>query len=125
MGIVKELNERGLLPRIINGASAGSLITAAIGSSLPTLSMTDFHIRVRTDVELDEMDEHTIARLDHFKFDWMNPGRSTNWKIRHTLKSLLPESSKWIVDACFGVLIDGRSPYKLDVNRLIEVSLSP
>ena len=31
VGIVKELNERGLLPRVINGASAGSLITAAIG----------------------------------------------------------------------------------------------
>lgn len=51
----------------------------------------------------------------------MIPGRSGNWAIRRYCKEQLPENCQWIVDAFFGILIDGRSPYKLDVNRLIEV----
>lgn len=54
----------------------------------------------------------------------MIPGRSENWEIRRYCKEKLPPNYQWIVDAFFGILIDGRSPYKLDVNRLIEVCIS-
>lgn len=78
---------------------------------------------VRTDAELDELDEHTIPRLDHFRFDWEIPGRSSNWRVRQSIKNLFPRSIQWLVDVFFAVVIDGRSAYKLDVNRLIEVTI--
>ncbi len=83
----------------------------------------DISCSVRTDAELDLLDEHTVPRLEHFLFDWELPGISSNWRIRNQLKSLLPERFQWCIDFLFAVTIDGRSSYKLDVNRLIEVTI--
>jgi hypothetical protein len=113
--------------------SLGSSMELRLGVSSPPPSglllplsgcLTLLH-SVRTDAELDGLDEHTIPRLDHFCFDWEIPGRSANWKVRQTAKSWVPKSAQWLVDAFFGIVIDGRSMYTLDVNRLIEVSAFP
>ncbi len=53
MGFVKALFDQGILPRVLSGASAGSIISSMIG--------------VRTDDELYSMFTDGIARLDFFK----------------------------------------------------------
>ena len=53
MGFVKALFDQGILPRVLSGASAGSIITSMIG--------------VRTDDELYSMFTDGLAKLDFFK----------------------------------------------------------
>lgn len=53
VGFVKALFDQGILPRVLSGASAGSIISSMIG--------------VRTDDELYSMFTDGIARLDFFK----------------------------------------------------------
>jgi len=57
VGVIKELMEQGLLPRVISGSSAGSIVTAALGC------LTDSEIRGEL-FDPSEMDLHYFGRSD-------------------------------------------------------------
>jgi predicted acylesterase/phospholipase RssA len=89
MGLVKSLFTEGLLPRVISGASAGSLMASIIGTT--------------TDDELSRVvganDMATAFRTDFFSFPW-------NKKVRpkRSFQYFLPQSFRWVGDWLLGKL---------------------
>ena len=93
MGVSKALWEEGLLPRVISGASAGSLMAAMIGT--------------KTDEGLDEAFHpefgHTKFRRDFFRYSSV-PTSS----IAKKLQKLIPENLRWIGDILLCFIFDGK-----------------
>eukprot|EP00603_Paraphysomonas_imperforata_P012561 CAMPEP_0114453912 /NCGR_PEP_ID=MMETSP0104-20121206/2302_1 /TAXON_ID=37642 ORGANISM="Paraphysomonas imperforata, Strain PA2" /NCGR_SAMPLE_ID=MMETSP0104 /ASSEMBLY_ACC=CAM_ASM_000202 /LENGTH=719 /DNA_ID=CAMNT_0001626263 /DNA_START=433 /DNA_END=2591 /DNA_ORIENTATION=+ len=108
IGLVLELLEQGLLPRVISGASAGSLIAAVIGT--------------RTDEELEYlgMKHGGSLRKDHLRFGWEKTSKS-NSAAKFQFQYLFPPSLRWVADAIFGVFFDNKSLVKFDTEHLKEV----
>ena len=77
VGFVKALFDQGILPRVLSGASAGSIISSMIG--------------VRTDDELYAMFTDGIARLDFFK---LYKRRSTKPSIAKRMAASLSLSTR-------------------------------
>jgi len=107
MGLVRTLYLEGLLPRVISGASAGSLMAAIIGTC--------------TDGEMDELcdvSDPTVSRFrtDFFCFPWE--------KERRPIKQfhyLLPQNMRWMGSAIVNSVFNGDPLLKLDTEHLIEV----
>lgn len=108
LGVIKTLFREGLLPRVISGASAGSLIASVIG--------------IRTDEELNDLlnvahPEDFLKRglrLDFFGIKEHEP--STQW-----FQYILPQSLRNISDALIGHFVDNTSILRLDTDHLKHV----
>ena len=77
VGFVKALFDQGLLPRVLSGASAGSIISSMIG--------------VRTDDELYGMFTDGVAKFDFFhihRFDKGTPAQQLQASIWSTIKEV-------------------------------------
>jgi TAG lipase/steryl ester hydrolase/phospholipase A2/LPA acyltransferase len=109
MGIFDVLYANGMLPRVISGASAGSLMAAIVGT--------------KTDEELDAVFKHLkpgeIApyRRDFFKFS--NKIKSP---IGTAVQSAIPASIAWITDPLLALLFDGKM-INLDIEHLSQVAI--
>lgn len=108
VGVVLELLDQGLLPRVISGASAGSLIAAVIAT--------------RTDEELEYLGLKNggSLRKDHLRFGWEKTSKS-NSAAKFQFQYLFPPSLRWVADAIFGVFFDNKSLVKFDTDHLKEV----
>lgn len=93
MGVSRALWQEGLLPRVISGASAGSLMAAMIGT--------------RTDDGLDEIFHpeygHTKFRRDFFRYSNIPTSN-----IAKKLQTLIPENLRWIGDILLSFIFDGK-----------------
>ena len=93
MGVSKALWEEGLLPRVISGASAGSLMAAMIGT--------------KTDEGLDETFNpefgHTKFRRDFFRYSSV-----PNSTIAKKLQKFVPLNLRWIADTILCFIFDGK-----------------
>lgn len=105
IGVAKVLAEEGLLPRVISGASAGSLMAAMIGS--------------RTESELIDLVKTADFRKDFFSFGWQ---RKSSLTAR--FQFLLPSFFRTFGDAFFHILSEKKSILKLDTNHLKEVIIA-
>lgn len=108
MGLLRCLYLEKLLPRVISGASAGSLMAAIIGTC--------------TDEELDElMDvsdlETSRFRTDFFSFPWEKEQRPIK-----QLQYLLPPNMRWMGNTVVNSIFNGGTMWiKLDTEHLTEV----
>jgi len=103
MGVFKTLYQNKLLPRIISGASAGSLMAVVIGC--------------KTDAELTEVfKEGSIQafRLDYFKFS-----NKINHPIGQSIQRACPQFLRRIVDPVLSMVFDGKLQ-NLDIKHLQE-----
>ena len=91
------------MPRVISGASAGSLIAAILGT--------------KTDDELVDVMDNANFRKDFFAFGWQ---KNTNQAVAR-FQYLLPPSFRWISDAFIRYLFDGHSALRLDTEHLKTV----
>lgn len=88
VGVVQELFRAGLLPRVISGASAGSLITAIIGYD-GDISRTEWFdiltsYRTRTDEELEDLHQAKSFRKDFFCFGWQKqPASASKFQFQY------------------------------------------
>lgn len=106
MGVARALWYEGLFPRVISGASAGSLIAGMLGT--------------RNDAEMEEVfsTDRLAFRPDHFC-------HSTQLKssIARSLDRLLPRSIYWIGNRLLSIIFDGKL-FNLDGEHFKRVVLS-
>ena len=105
IGVAKVLAEEGLLPRVISGASAGSLMAAMIGS--------------RTESELLDLVKTANFRKDFFSFGWQ---RKSSLTAR--FQFLLPSFFRTFGDVFLHLVSEKDSILKLDTNHLKEVIIA-
>lgn len=108
MGIFKSLWNNGMLPKVISGASAGSLMAAMVGT--------------KTDKQLDEIfvrkgqaDYVDAHRRDYFKFS-----DKIKSPLGNIAQSIIPQSLRWAANPLIALLFDGKL-LNLDVKHLSEV----
>lgn len=94
MGVVKALYQEGLLPRVISGASAGSIITAIIGT--------------RNDLELMDLinTREGYNPLDHIRTDFFRYSDELRSEIARRLNYLVPQGLRWITFPIFSSIFD-------------------
>lgn len=102
IGLAKCLFTEGLLPRVISGASAGSIMAAIIGT--------------HTDEEMLEMIDDANFRKDFFRIK-----RRTN--ILSKFQYLLPQSIRWFTEDLVGLIFNTHSLLKMDTDHLSKVVL--
>lgn len=103
MGVFKSLFQNKLMPRIISGASAGSLMAVVIGC--------------KTDAELEEVFEEgapQLFRLDYFKFS-----NRINHPIGQSIQRACPQFLRRWVDPVLSMVFDGKLQ-NLDIKHLQE-----
>jgi TAG lipase/steryl ester hydrolase/phospholipase A2/LPA acyltransferase len=108
IGLAKCLFLQNLLPRVISGASAGSLMAAMLGT--------------RTEEELLNMINTGAFRKDFFRMnEWQNTKEDG---LTARLQYLFPQGVRWLTDAVLGFLVDRKSVLSMDTdhlrNRVIE-----
>lgn len=105
MGIFKSLWKNGMLPKVISGASAGSLMAAMVGT--------------KTDKQLDDIfkgeDEVDDYRRDYFKFS-----DKINSQLGNMVQAVIPKSLGWISNPILSFVFDGKL-MNLDVKHLSQV----
>ena len=105
MGIFKSLWKNGMLPKVISGASAGSLMAAMVGT--------------KTDKQLDDIfageDEVDGYRRDYFKFS-----DSINSPLGNMAQAVIPKSFAWLTNPILSFVFDGKL-LNLDVKHLSQV----
>ena len=109
IGLAKALWNEGLLPRVISGASAGSMIAATLGT--------------RTDDELIDILEKCSIRTDFFKFNdkevEVKAASKNNFAIN--FQFYLPQSIRWFGDILIRSMYDRKSVLKNATDHLKEV----
>jgi len=105
IGLAKCLHLEGLLPRVISGASAGSLMAAMLGT--------------RSEDELMDMIDTGIGfRRDFFR---LNFAQRSDDHFSSRLQYMLPQSLRWISDALLSLVVDRRSLLAMDTDHLKNV----
>lgn len=106
MGLARALYNQRMLPNVISGASAGSLIVALIGT--------------RTDDELEELFENPTEsfRSDHFAFGWQ--AKPIDSPVLDTIRSCLPDSIAYWADMAYCLLF-WQKGLLLDIDHLKSV----
>lgn len=104
IGLAKCLYEEGLLPRVISGASAGSLMAAMLGT--------------RTEDEILHLINAGSFRKDFFR---LLVQTKENDSIASRLQYLLPSALRFLGDKLFGLILDRRSVLQLDTDHLKNV----
>jgi TAG lipase/steryl ester hydrolase/phospholipase A2/LPA acyltransferase len=108
MGVVKTLWQSGMLPRVISGASAGSIMAAVIGT--------------RTDEEFH-------ATYTDPKYKNMLPGFETNFfrysdrfhsKLATKLQYMVPQQIRWLTQPILSALFD-KKVLNLDTTHFKEI----
>jgi TAG lipase/steryl ester hydrolase/phospholipase A2/LPA acyltransferase len=92
MGVTKALWNEGLLPRVISGASAGSIMTALIGT--------------RTDEEFKEILGGERSLPDDFHLDFFRFSNEIKSKIGRKMQYLVPQGLRWLTSPIFTMLFD-------------------
>lgn len=108
MGLVRTLYMQGLLPRVISGASAGSIMAAIIGTC------TDEEL-----AELMDISDPTVSRFrtDFFSFPWDIKESRPNKLFQY----FLPENMRWVGKLLIDTVFNRYSILKLDTDHLMEV----
>lgn len=102
IGVVRTLYAEGLLPRVISGASAGSLMTAILGT--------------RTGQEMIELIDSGNFRRDFFSFPWQKDNITPT-----QFQYYVPPPLRWFTDVVFKMFMSKKRLYKLDTEHLKEV----
>lgn len=94
MGVVKALFREGLMPRVISGASAGSIITAIIGS--------------RTEQELSDLIDTTEGgtATDRLRIDFFRYSEELKSEVARRLNYLVPQGLRWLTFPIFSSIFD-------------------
>lgn len=116
-GLAEEILSQDLLPRVVSGASAGSLLVSMIGFEYHVSTFNS--LRTRTDEELRLLPTQ-YYRKDYLMFEWQ-AGKPSPGKER--FRNLFPSFLKTFADFIYGVVVEGKNPQKLDSNHLREVVL--
>jgi predicted acylesterase/phospholipase RssA len=85
LGVVRALYEEGLLPRVMSGASAGSIMCAVIGTK------TDFELRALYDSVKSDDDLPVGLRTDFFRISM-----ELQSEFARRVLYLLPTGIRWI-----------------------------
>jgi TAG lipase/steryl ester hydrolase/phospholipase A2/LPA acyltransferase len=102
IGVVRTLYLEGLLPRVISGASAGSLMTAILGT--------------KTGEEMIKLIDSGDFRRDFFSFPWQKENITPA-----QFQYYVPPPLRWFTDLLFKMTRSKKSLYKLDTEHLKEV----
>ena len=108
-GVLKTLHNQNLLPRVISGASAGSLVAAVIG--------------VRNDKQVADLlniTEPEEYQKNNMRFDFFGMKKRETSQLQY----LLPQSFRWLGDALISYFIDNDSPLRLDTDHLKHVTIA-
>lgn len=103
MGVSKALFLEGLMPRVISGASAGSLMCAVIGT--------------KTDGELADLWHLPDDEADGYRRDYFKPSTHINSPLGRQIASMAPAYLRWITDPLLTLLFDGKL-MNLDIQHL-------
>ena len=103
MGVCKALFLEGLMPRVISGASAGSLMCAVIGT--------------KTDGELADLWHLPEDEADSYRRDYFKPSTHINSALGRQIASMSPPSLHWLSDPLLSLLFDGKL-MNLDIQHL-------
>jgi TAG lipase/steryl ester hydrolase/phospholipase A2/LPA acyltransferase len=95
LGLVRALYEEGLLPRVMSGASAGSIMAAVIGTK------TDQELRDLYDSVKSHDDLPTGLRTDFFRFS-----SDLKSEAARRINYLFPQGLRWIVHPFLASLFD-------------------
>jgi predicted acylesterase/phospholipase RssA len=111
MGVIRALYDEGLLPRVLSGASAGSIMIAVIGT--------------KNDQELQEVILSTDGknlpsglRTDFFRFS-----EELKSEMARKLNYLVPQGLRWITHPIFASLFD-RKILNLDTEHFKKVRVN-
>jgi len=103
LGVIKALFEQKLLPRVVSGASAGSLMASVVGT--------------QTDDEL----MHVIAgggmRTDFFRF----ANESAIHSFHKKFQFLIPIGFRWMSEMLISLFLDTSSVLRMDTSHFKEV----
>ena len=108
MGIFKSLWCNGMLPRVVSGASAGSLMAAIVGT--------------KTDEQLNEvfLQHEMTNELDPYRRDYFKFVSDIKSPFGHAIQQGLPESVRWLLNPLLMLFFDGQL-FKLDIDHLSRV----
>ena len=106
MGVSRALFVEGLLPRVISGASAGSLMAAMIGT--------------KTDAELDDLWNMPEGQADSYRRDYFSISTQIKSPLGKQIASLMPENLHWLAIPAICLLFDGKL-INLDIQHLQRV----
>ncbi len=108
MGIFKSLWCRGMLPRVVSGASAGSLMAAIVGT--------------KTDEQLNEvfMNHEANNELDPYRRDYFKFVSKIKSPFGHALQASLPAGIRWLLNPLLMLFFDGKL-FALDIDHLSRV----
>jgi len=106
MGVVKALWSQVMLPRVISGSSAGSIMTAIVGT--------------RTDEQLTQL-INAPSVPDDIRMDFLNHSMELRHPRARYLQSFVPERLRWYSAVLLCMLFDDKL-YNLDTDRFIAVS---
>lgn len=110
MGVFKSLWLQGLMPKIISGASAGSLMAAIIGT--------------KDDEELRGIFSRAMGAegIDHYRRDYFKISNVIKSEWGRNLQHVIPRSLSYFTDPLLAFIFDGKV-INLDLDHLKEVVL--
>ena len=132
MGVLRALFEEGLLPRVMSGASAGSIMAAVVGweisnsfSSYLFTYLCDFtSFRTKTDQELRDLYDSTegnrlpaALRTDFFRYS-----HELRSEMARRINFLLPEGLRWVFHPLLSSLFD-KKILNLDTEHFKKVDI--
>lgn len=110
MGVIKALFREGLMPRVISGASAGSIITAVLGC--------------RTEQELSDLIDTTEGgtATDRLRTDFFRYSEELKSEVARRLNYLVPQGLRWLTFPLFSSIFD-KKILNLDTEHFKKVCL--
>lgn len=106
MGLATALYKHGMLPKVMSGASAGSLMVANLGT--------------RSEEELERLfaNPADVSRSDHFAYGWQ--AKPIESPVLDTIRSCLPASIDYLADMAYCLLFWPKG-LLLDIDHLKSV----
>mmetsp|Transcript_795 Transcript_795/g.1203 ORF Transcript_795/g.1203 Transcript_795/m.1203 type:complete len:869 (-) Transcript_795:244-2850(-) len=111
MGVVKALWLEGLLPRVISGASAGSIITGIIGTH------TDDELRKFFNLDEDNRERKDVELPDGVRTDFFRYSEELKSELARKLNYFVPQGLRWLTLPVFSSVFD-RKLLNLDTEHL-------